>query len=103
MRGFGTVRYKNTQKIQFTCWRSAHEIILGEPSCNFGCGYAYGTRFGHNLTGPPGKLASDTMKKTKECQTCNPCVSKASAARPEGLKKHRNVKSGVGALSPNYM
>jgi hypothetical protein len=42
--------------MQFTCWRSAHEIILGESSYNFGCGYTYGTRFGHNLTGPPGKL-----------------------------------------------
>jgi hypothetical protein len=39
--------------MQFTCWRSAHEILLGESSCNFGCGYTYGTRFGHNLTGPP--------------------------------------------------
>jgi hypothetical protein len=28
-----------TQKMQFTC-----------------CGYTYGTRFGHNLTVPPGKL-----------------------------------------------
>jgi hypothetical protein len=52
MRGFGTVRYKNTQKMQFTCWRSAHEILLGESSYNFGCGYTYGTRFGHNLTVP---------------------------------------------------
>jgi hypothetical protein len=43
-------------KMQFTCWHSAHEIILGESSCNFGCGYTYGTRFEHNLTGPPGKL-----------------------------------------------
>ena len=42
--------------MQFTCWRSAHEIILGGSSYNFGCGYTYGTRFGHNLTGPPGKL-----------------------------------------------
>jgi hypothetical protein len=42
-----------TQKMQFTCWCSAHEeIILGESSYNFGCGYTYGTRFGHNLTGP---------------------------------------------------
>jgi hypothetical protein len=35
---------------------SAHEIILGESRYNFGCGYTYGTRFGHNLTGTPGKL-----------------------------------------------
>jgi hypothetical protein len=45
-----------TQKMQFTCWRSAHEILLGEHRYNFGCGYTHGTRFGHNLTGPPGKL-----------------------------------------------
>jgi hypothetical protein len=44
--------------MQFTCWRSAHEILSGEPRYNFGCGYMhiYGTRFGHNLTGPPVKL-----------------------------------------------
>jgi hypothetical protein len=34
-----------TQKMQFTCWRSAHEILLGEFRYNFGCGYTYGTRF----------------------------------------------------------
>jgi len=42
--------------MQFTCWRSAHEMILGESSYNFGCGYTYGTRFGHMLAVPPGKL-----------------------------------------------
>jgi hypothetical protein len=43
--------------MQFTCWRSAHEIILGESSYNPGCVYyTYGTRFGHNLTAPPGQL-----------------------------------------------
>jgi hypothetical protein len=43
--------------VQFTCWRSAHEILLGESSYNNpGCGYTYGTHFGHNLTGPSGKL-----------------------------------------------
>jgi hypothetical protein len=45
-----------TQNMQFTCWRSAHEILLGESSYNFGCGYTYGTRFGHMLAVPPGKL-----------------------------------------------
>jgi len=34
---------KKTQNMQFTCWRSAHEILLGESSYNFGCGYTYGT------------------------------------------------------------
>jgi hypothetical protein len=24
-----------TQKMQFTCWRSAHDFFLGEPSYNF--------------------------------------------------------------------
>jgi hypothetical protein len=28
----------------------------GKSSYNFGCGYTHGTRFGHNLTGPTGKL-----------------------------------------------
>jgi hypothetical protein len=50
------LRDTKTQKMQFTCWRSEHGSILGESSYNFGCGYTYGTRFGHNLTGPPGKL-----------------------------------------------
>jgi hypothetical protein len=57
MRGFGTVRHKNTQNvICLLLAQRSHEIILGESRYNFGCGYTYGTRFGHNLTGPPGKL-----------------------------------------------
>ena len=70
--------FKKTQKTQFTCWHSAHEILLGEPSYNFGCGYTYGTRFRKAHSSPGVAIKKQDNAKLAILAY----LTKASAARP---------------------